>query len=130
MTNVLVELVSQIYTIIGMPLVSKGLCRKDCWSSSQTYINNVIGDSFNENPKTFWNFVRLKRTENLGIPPLRKDNRLFTTNQEKANALNTHFKSVFTEEPDSAVPSKGTSPYPSIPSLKIHTAGIANNSRT
>jgi hypothetical protein len=42
------------------------------------YINNVVGDSLSENPKTFWNYVKLKRTENIGIPTLRNDQRLFT----------------------------------------------------
>ena len=64
------------------------------------------------------------KTENLGIPTLRTFTKLCTSDKAKAEALNSQFKSVFTCEPPSNVPSKGNSPYARIPTLLIDTAGV------
>ena len=64
------------------------------------------------------------KTENIGIPTLRSANKLCTSNKDKAEALNRQFKSVFTSEPPTNIPSKGDSPYVQIPSLSIETAGV------
>ena len=74
----------------------------------QDYVNNIIGTSLTEKPKCFWSYVKLMRTENLGIPTLRTATKLCTTDLDKAEALNAHFKSVFTQEQDSDIPDKGT----------------------
>ena len=44
----------------------------------------------------------------------------------KANALNSHFKSIFTTEDYSCLPNKGPSPHPTIAELSISTFGIHN----
>ena len=62
----------------------------------RNYLNNTSGNSLTVNPKTFWNYVKLKRTENLGIPTLRNNNRMFTSDTDKADALNNQFQSVYT----------------------------------
>jgi hypothetical protein len=78
------------------------------------YINEVVGGNLQENPKSFWSYVKLMRTENLGIPPLKYDGKMCTSDSEKANALNSHFKAVFHKEDLTSVPSKGSSKYPDI----------------
>ena len=88
------------------------------------YVNNIIGDSLVEQPKKFWSYVKLMRTENLGIPTLRTTSKLCTTDQDKAEALNTHFQSVFTQESKDSIPDKGKSPFQSIPNLHIDIAGV------
>ena len=88
------------------------------------YVNNIIGDSLVEQPKKFWSYVKLMCTENLGIPTLRTTSKLCTTDQDKAEALNTHFQSVFTQESKDSIPDKGKSPFQSIPNLHIETAGV------
>ena len=88
------------------------------------YINNVIGDSLVDQPKKFWSYVKLMKTENLGIPTLRTSTKLCTSDRDKSEALNSQFKSVFTSEPTTNVPSKGSSPYHQIPTLQIETAGV------
>ena len=64
------------------------------------------------------------RTENLGIPVLRTETKLCTTDADKADSLNQHFQSVFTPPSEDPVPDKGTSPFPSIPNLIIHQEGV------
>ena len=62
-------------------------------------------------------------TENLGIPSLKVNDIVKTTDSDKANALNDYFKSVFTNE-QHTTPTKGPSPFPSIQSLEIGLNGI------
>ncbi|XP_072022153.1 uncharacterized protein [Amphiura filiformis] len=88
-------------------------------NAHQEYVNNIIGANIVEKPKSFWSYVKLMRTENLGVPTLRTDTKLCTTDKDKAEALNTHFKSVFTCEPKTNIPDKGISPHPSISVLTI-----------
>ena len=71
---------------------------KEVAKSYGSYINNIIGESLTTNPKQFWSFIRKNRTENLGIPSLKVNDIVKTTDSDKANALNDYFKSVFTNE--------------------------------
>ena len=71
------------------------------------YINHTIGDRLTEQPRSFWSYVQLMRTENIGIPRLRTQTRLRTTDKEKADTLNEQFFSVFTHERNVNVPDKG-----------------------
>lgn len=88
------------------------------------YVNNIIGGSLTEKPKTFWSYVKLMRTENLGIPTLRTPSKLCATDKDKAQALNEQFQSVFNPCVSDNIPDKGVSPYPSIPDLIIHHEGV------
>ena len=64
------------------------------------------------------------KTENIGIPTLRTQTKLCTTDNEKAYTLNEQFLSVFTHERNFNVPDKGQSPFPDIPDLNISTVGV------
>ena len=61
---------------------------------------------------------------NIGIPTLRSQARLCTTDKEKADTLNEKFFSVFTHERNIDVPDKGQSLFPDIPDLNISTVGV------
>ena len=60
-------------------------------SAHDGYIRHVIGASLLDrgNQKKCWSFVKLNRTENMGIPILSDTNGLYITNQPKAECLNT-----------------------------------------
>ena len=68
--------------------------------SYDNYIRNVIGASLTqgENQKKFWSFVRLNKSENLGIPVLSSQTGLHITDTAKADALNAQFTSFFTHD--------------------------------
>ena len=66
----------------------------------------------------------MKRTESIGVPPLRDSNRLVSSNSGKANVLNSYLKSVFTAENTSTIPNKGTSPLPNIADISFTATGI------
>ncbi len=40
------------------------------------YVNTIIGGSLTKQPKRFWSYVKLMRTENLGIPTLQTATKL------------------------------------------------------
>eukprot|EP00057_Strongylocentrotus_purpuratus_P010083 XP_011664557.1 PREDICTED: leucine-rich repeat-containing protein 15-like [Strongylocentrotus purpuratus] len=62
------------------------------------YVNNIIGNSLQGNPKTFWSYVKQCRTENMEIPSLRSDKGIHMTNKDKGECLNSFFHSVFTNQ--------------------------------
>ena len=98
---------------------------KTVHQAHMNYVNNVVGASLHEKPKTFWSYVKLMKTENLGIPALRSQTKLCTTDVEKAQALNEQFQSVFTPKSSEPVTVKPNSPFPSIPDIHIHPDGVA-----
>ena len=68
------------------------------------YISHTIGDKLTEQLKSFWSYTKLMRTENIGIPTLRTQTKLCTTDKEKVDTLNEQFLSVFTHERNAYVP--------------------------
>ena len=89
------------------------------------YINNVIGASLQENPKSFWSYIKTCRSDHIGIPSLRTSTKLCATAApEKAESLNDYFQFVFTQEHPHPLPNKGPSPYPTIGHLHIHRPGV------
>ena len=104
----------------------RNLVKKQIQQAHESYVNEVIGGSLEEgNAKAFWNYVKLKRTESIGIPSLRDGDRVISSNSGKASVLNSYFKSVFTAEDTSTIPNKGTSPLPDIDDISFAAAGIA-----
>ena len=97
--------------------------KKEITKSYHNYINNIIGESLSTNPKCFWSFIKQTKTENLGIPTLHSNDKMQTTDHDKANTLNNHFKSVFTNE-QLPIPSKGPSQFPSLQTLDIGVNGV------
>jgi hypothetical protein len=57
-----------------------------------------------ENPKVFWQFIKSRKKKNFGVAPLKKDERTFSGDKQKADILNNQFTSVFTKEHDSNPP--------------------------
>ena len=88
------------------------------------YINHTISDRLTEQSRSFWSYVKLMQTENIGIPTLRTQTRLCTTDNEKTDTLSEQFLSVFIQKRSMNVPDKGQSLYPDIPDLNISTAGV------
>ena len=98
-------------------------------SSHKNYINNIIGSNLVENPKCFWSYVRLKRTDNIGVPTLKTGNKVCNSDIDKAEALNDHFHSVFSIPNRKITLFDGVSPFESIPSLSIDACGVLSQLR-
>ena len=84
-------------------------------------------DLKDNNSKKLWSFVKTKRKNQCGIPPLQHNGQSYTDSTNKANLFNSHFSSVFTKEDTSYVPElSNISSLPDIPSLYINTEGVTN----
>ena len=96
--------------------------------SHDAYISRLITDSEDGtssiNPKRFWSYIKKLRKDSNGIQPLKVDGNVITDSKEKASIFNSHFKSVFTNEPDEVLPDKGPSPHPQMENINITTPGI------
>ena len=90
------------------------------------YVNSILNVSLEEgNSKPFWNYVKSKRNDNIGVSGLKKDGVLHQESKDKANILNSQFKSVFTKEnPSEKMPNMNTEhEYPPIGDIRIDPAG-------
>lgn len=102
----------QTYTGNAWPTIRayRNMVTKLVQRAHNNYVNNIIGDSLVEQSKKFWSYMKLMCSENLGTPTSRTANKLCTTDQDKAEALNTHVQSVFTHKSKDSIPDKGKSP--------------------
>ena len=57
-----------------------------------------IATNARDNPKAFWSYINSKSKTSTRIPDIAKNGSSATTDQDKANVLNTFFTSVFTDE--------------------------------
>ena len=91
-------------------------------SQHKSYITNIMSSTNDKKP--FWQYIKTKRQENVGVNTLKStDEKAITNAFEKANILNQYFKSVFVTENSDTFPSKPNSPYPPI---EITTQGVYN----
>ena len=96
---------------------------KSIISSHKDYVNNIIGSNLVENPMCFWSYVRLIRTDNIGVPTF-KTGTLCNSDINKAEAFNIHFHNVFSIPIRKITLFDGVSPFESIPSLSIDACGV------
>jgi hypothetical protein len=89
------------------------------------YIKDIVGKSLeSENTKPFWNYIRQARTENLGVPIIKTNSKICTSDFDKSEAINQQFKSAFTTE-SFPLPSLPPSPYLCIQELIVNPLGVA-----
>ena len=74
----------------------KRQCRKACREARHKYVNSLFDAEGNCNKNRFWQYVKSKRKDNVGNPPLYdSDHNLHTDPCKKAEILNSQFSSVF-----------------------------------
>ena len=82
--------------------------------------------SSENNKKPLWHYIKSKRQDHTGVSTLRVNGTVISDPISKVEALNQHFKSVFTIEETNNLPNKGISPYPAISNIEIMVPGIYN----
>ena len=97
---------------------------KSIISSHKIYINNIIGSNLVEYPNCFWSYVKLKRTDNIGVPTLKTGTKVCNSDIDKAEALNNHFHNVFGIPNRKIILFDGVWPFESIPSFSIDACGV------
>ena len=98
-------------------------------NQSYHHIKIILTISLVENPKCFWSYVKLKRTDNIGVPTLKTGTKVCNSDLDKAEALNNHFHSVISIPKGKISLFDGVSPFESIPSLSIDTCGVLSQLR-
>ena len=91
------------------------------------YYRRLFDTSFSGNRRQFWKYIRARRQDNRAhdIPTLFIDDQPVHSAKDKATALNSHFKSVFTEENLSTVPTMDIHiDVPNMPDISISESGI------
>ena len=100
-------------------------CKKAIRRAEWTHVNNIIEDGLkNKNTKPFWNYIKCRRQDNIGIAPLKENATLFSDSKSKARILIQQFQSVFTPEDNSPLPPMKQNSYAPIENIKITTAGV------
>ena len=98
--------------------------QKECRQAHNRYLCNMFDSDSNKGYKSLWSYVKCKKRDQVTIPPLDVNGLTVSDSQEKANAINTQFLSVHTEEDASTLPDLGTSPYNSIATEDITVEGV------
>ncbi|XP_072018627.1 uncharacterized protein [Amphiura filiformis] len=88
------------------------------------YIEGVFEEDTGNPAKKLWSYVKSLKIDKIGIPPLLYKNRLVSQPKQKAEALSEQYRSVFTSESTSHLPSKGPSKHATMPDIEITTNGI------
>eukprot|EP00057_Strongylocentrotus_purpuratus_P003633 XP_003727036.1 PREDICTED: RNA-directed DNA polymerase from mobile element jockey-like [Strongylocentrotus purpuratus] len=92
--------------------------------SYEDYVGGILENTITESQKKFWQFINSQKKDNGGIPTLKTASGLATTSKEKAEALNSQYQSVFTQENIASFPDKGESPFPGMANVIFNTDGI------
>ena len=90
----------------------------------KNHLTKVISSVNNKKP--LWHYIKSKRQDHTGVSTLRVNGTVISDSISKVEALNQHFKSVFTIEETDNLPDKGISPYPAISHIEITVPGIYN----
>ncbi|XP_074650145.1 uncharacterized protein LOC141905229 [Tubulanus polymorphus] len=102
-------------------------CRRDMRKAEWDYVNNTIEKGFREkNTKPFWNYVKRKRQDCVGVAPIKKDGKLYSDPKTKARILLEQFQSVFTRNDGSPLPAPTSSKrHPAISEITVEKKGVA-----
>ena len=88
-------------------------------------MNNIINRSLEENnTKPFWKYVKAKKSDNIGISPLKEKGKLFSESKKKAEILLKQFQSVFTKDDSAEMPPVNKTVEENIPPIKIDKEGV------
>ena len=72
--------------------------------------------------KKFYKFIKHNKSDFNGVAGLKVDGKLISDPKGKADALNQHFQSVFTQKTNTIIDSE--SPYPTLPSIPPITVTV------
>jgi hypothetical protein len=97
----------------------KNAVQKELRAAYWNYIEKIICDlpiyepgqfdSSRAKPKNLFNYIKSTRSDNSEVTPLRKESKLITETEEKANILNQQFQSVLINEKHLHIPDKSPS---------------------
>ena len=90
----------------------------------RSYIDNILDGAVKDNPKKFYSYIKQKRSGVSSIPVLKTNNSTISESDQKAEALNKQYTSVFTNEPNDTLPTMDGQPTPDMPPVYFTSRGI------
>ena len=103
----------------------KKLMQRECRKAYNQYMHHTIYDRYlNGRKKKFFQHVKSLCRDQGGISTLEKDSITYSTDTSKANVLNKHFYSVFTNDDCVALPEIPEDLHPTISDIEINIQGV------
>ena len=99
----------------------KNAVRNENRKSYESYVKTLIDDDKNKN---MWRFIKSRKCDSVGVSPLADQNRIYTTDKEKADILNKQFCSVFTPSDGETTSQPNTTDHPIMPDIVINVNGV------
>ncbi|XP_071480876.1 uncharacterized protein [Diadema antillarum] len=101
-------------------------CRQEFRRAERDHLTSTIVDELeiNKNSKPFWSYIKAKRKDRNGVPPLMLEGNLVKDSRTKATTLLQQFTSVFTRDQTNRMPSIEKSYNCSLPPLQITADGV------
>ena len=93
-------------------------------TAHKNYCANLFMESFNNNKKQFWSYIKRTRKEHSGISILVVNGKATSCAKDKAKILNNQFQSVFSKEDLSNIPKMNSTEIPQMPNISFSTRGI------
>ena len=93
-------------------------------SAHSSYCRRMFDDSFANNRRQFWKYIKAKHRDSSGISPLLVDGSIISDPQGKAAVLSDQFRSVFTLEDTSNVPNLDGNTFAPMSAISISSRGI------
>ncbi|KAI8506615.1 hypothetical protein Bbelb_160420 [Branchiostoma belcheri] len=103
--------------------VKKGV-QKSIRQAHSKYVADILGEAIVDKPKTFWSYIKGLRKDLVGVAPLKVGNTIISDSGKKAEVLSSQFKSVFTEEDTTDMPSLGQPCTPPMEHIVFSTDGV------
>ena len=103
--------------------------RRETRTAYWNYVESIIipPDDRPQDSNKLWTFIKHRKSDTVGIAPLKDGGVLKDNPADKAEILNRQFKSVFTverPEAEESRPDAADRTYPNLPDLHITTPGI------
>jgi len=96
------------------------ILKKEYWK----YVNKILEPCLDGNTKPFWRFIKSRRQDQSGVSTLKAHGTVATDSLSKAEMLNHQFRSVFTQEVLTDMPTMGPSPYAPMPQVVVSRQGV------
>ena len=93
---------------------------------AQRELETKISKEIKAQPKSFWRYIRSRTSVRDKIDELRYDGEIFSSDEEKAECLNTYFASVFTQDEDTHTPKLDNRAEKSITKFEVDEVQILN----
>ncbi|MCS5551394.1 MAG: reverse transcriptase family protein, partial [Gammaproteobacteria bacterium] len=103
----------------------KALTQRTTRQAHNKYLYNIISPKLTGESKQFYSYIKSKKQDTSGVAPLRDDKGfLHSDAKNKAEILNTQFKSVYTNEDHTNIPDKRHSPYTTMNPITVTENGV------